>query len=221
MLPVERPAGLAAGTLVLVDATSAAGGVRVDPHSFDAYYFAPQKCFSSDGGLWLALLSPAAVERVGRIRASGRWTPPSLDLGIALDQSRLDQTYNTPALATLFLLAEQVEWMLGNGGLEPTASRCDRSASIVYRWAESHPLAAPYVADPAARSTVTATVDLDPSIDAPEVIRVLRAHGIVDVDPYRKLGRNQIRVATFPSVDPADVEALTRCLDVVIEALAG
>lgn len=221
MLPVERPADLAEGTLVLVDATSAAGGARVDPAAFDVYFFSPQKCFSSDGGLWLALCSPAAVERIERIRASGRWVPPSLDLGIALEQSRLDQTYNTPALATLFLLAEQVEWMLAGGGLGFAAGRCDRSASILYGWAEAHPLATPFVADPVARSTVTGTIDLDASVDAAEVTRVLRAHGIVDVDPYRKLGRNQIRVAMFPSIDPDDVEALTRCVDVVVEAQAG
>ncbi|MCL4293694.1 MAG: phosphoserine transaminase [Acidimicrobiia bacterium] len=221
MLPVERPDGLAAGTLVLVDATSAAGGARVAPSAFDAYFFAPQKCFSSDGGLWLALCSPAAVERIERLASSGRWVPPSLDLSIALGQSRLDQTYNTPALATLYLLAEQVGWMLEHGGMEFSAGRCERSSSILYGWAEAHPLVTPYVGDPAARSTVTATLDLDASVDAPEVCRVLRAHGIVDVEPYRKLGRNQIRVATFPSIEPADVEALTRCLDVVIEALAA
>ncbi len=221
MLPVVRPAGLDPGTLVVVDATSAAGGARLDPAVFDAYYFAPQKCFSSDGGLWLALLSPDAIARVERVATSGRWVPPSLDLRIAVGQSRLDQTYNTPALATLFLLAEQIEWMLAGGGLEFAAGRCDQSASILYGWAEAHPLATPYVSDPAARSTVTGTIDLDGSVDATEVARVLRAHGIVDVEPYRKLGRNQIRVAMFPAIEPSDVEALTRCVDVVLEAMAG
>ncbi|HEY1740566.1 MAG TPA: phosphoserine transaminase [Acidimicrobiia bacterium] len=216
---VRRPDGTTGDdALVLVDATSAAGGLRVDPHEFDVYYFAPQKCFGSDGGLWIALCSPAAVTRIEKITAGDRWRPASLDLGIALDQSRLDQTYNTPALTTLFLLAHTVEWMLAVGGLEGCAQRCDESAGIVYGWAEAHPHATPFVAD-AARSNVTATIDFDASIDAERVVAALRANGILDVDPYRKLGRNQLRIALFPAIDPDDVARLTRCVDFVIEQL--
>ena len=216
---VRRPAGTTGDdALVLVDATSAAGGLRVDPHEFDAYYFAPQKCFGSDGGLWIALCSPAAVDAIEKINATDRWRPASLDLGIALEQSRLDQTYNTPALTTLFLLAHTVEWMLALGGLEGCAQRCDESAGLVYGWAEAHPHATPFVAD-AARSNVTATIDFDESIDAERVVATLRANGILDVDPYRKLGRNQLRIALFPAIDPDDVARLTRCIDYVIEHL--
>jgi len=218
-MEVRRPrdgAGRPAAGLVLVDATSGAGGLRVDALEYDAYYFAPQKCFASDGGLWLAALSPAAV---ARIEASDRWAPPSLDLRIALESSRLEQTYNTPALATLFLLAEQVEWMNGNGGLEFAAGRSDRSAEILYGWAERSPFARPFVAKPAERSHVVATIDFDESIDALAVAKVLRANGIVDTEPYRKLGRNQLRIAMFPAIDPADVEALTGCIDWVVERL--
>jgi len=214
---VRRPDG-AAG-IVIVDATSAAGGMRVDPRQFDAYYFAPQKCFAGDGGLWLACCSPAAVERIDRIGASDRWQPPSLSLPIALENSRLDQTYNTPALATLFLLAHQVEWMLEHGGLEWTVSRCERSAEILYGWAEASEHATPFVAKPGARSPVSATVDFDESVDAAAVAAVLRANGIVDTEPYRKLGRNQLRIALYPAIEPDDVAVLTRAIDYVVENL--
>jgi phosphoserine aminotransferase len=217
-MEITRPAG-AAG-LVLVDATSAAGGLRVDAAQFDVYYFAPQKCLSSDGGLWLAACSPAAVQRIGRVKASGRWMPAFLDLSIALDNSRLDQTYNTPALATLHLLADQVEWMLGNGGLEWAASRSDRSAEILYGWAEASEYATPFVVAPAERSHVVGTIDLDSRVDAGIVSKVLRKHGVVDTESYRKLGRNQLRIGMFPSVDPEDVAALTRCIDHIVTQLS-
>jgi len=220
MMEVRRPEGAAAGSLVAVDATSGAGGLRVDPAEFDCYYFAPQKSFASDGGLWVALCSPAAVERIERIASSGRWIPASIDLKTALDNSRLDQTYNTPALATIFLFVQQVEWMLAGGGLEFAAGRCDRSAEHLYGWAESSSFAAPFVEKPDERSRVVGTVDLDPSIDAVFVSKVLRANGIVDTDSYRKLGRNQLRIAMFPAVEPDDVLALTRCIDFVVEALS-
>ncbi|MGH9090545.1 MAG: phosphoserine transaminase [Acidimicrobiales bacterium] len=224
-MEIRRPGGAAlpadGGGLVAVDATSGAGGLRVDPAQFDAYYLAPQKCFAADGGLWLALLSPAAVERVERVAASGRWIPASLDLKIALDNSRLDQTYNTPALATLYLLAEQLDWMLAGGGLEWTAGRCDRSAEILYTWAEQSDVARPFVAEPRDRSHVVGTVDLVDAVDAAAVARVLRANGVVDTEPYRKLGRNQLRVAMFPAIDPEDVAALCACVNHVVGALAG
>ncbi len=216
-MPILRPAG--AEGLVVVDATSAAGGLRVDPWQFDVYYFAPQKCFASDGGLWLAACAPAAVERIERIRRSGRWTPASLDLGLALDNSRLEQTYNTPALATLFLLAYQVEWLLQNGGLEWAASRCDESAAILYGWAERTEWAQPYVTRPEDRSHVVATIDLADRVDAAVVSKVLRENGIVDTEAYRKLGRNQLRIALFPAIEPADVQALTGCIEYVVECL--
>jgi phosphoserine aminotransferase len=219
-MPLERPAG--ADGLVLVDATSAAGGLRFDPNEVDVYYFAPQKCLASDGGLWLAAVSPAAVERIERIAASGRWVPPSLDLKIALDNSRKDQTYNTPALATIFLAHQQVDWINQNGGLEWAASRCDRSAEAIYGWAEASRYATPFVKDPADRSHVVATIDLDDAVvDALTLCSALRANGIVDTESYRKLGRNQIRVALFPAIEPDDVVALTRCIDHVVEALAA
>lgn len=205
--------------LVAVDATSAAGGLRFDPDQVDVYYFAPQKCLGSDGGLWLAAVSPAAIERIERIAASGRWIPASLDLSTALDNSRKDQTYNTPALTTLFLAAEQVDWINQNGGLEFAASRCDRSAETIYSWAEASPLATPYVAVPSQRSHVVATIDLDDSVDANAVAGILRANGIHDTESYRKLGRNQLRVALFPAIDPDDVLALTRSIDHVLAAL--
>ena len=214
---IRRPAG--ATGLVAVDATSAAGGLNVDAAEFDCYYFAPQKCFASDGGLWVAACSPAAVERIERLRASGRWVPAFLDLGIALENSRLDQTYNTPALATLFLFAEQLGWMLQNGGLEWAASRSDRSAEILYGWAARSDYATPFVADPAQRSHVVGTIDLDSRIDAKAVSAALRANGIVDTDSYRKLGRNQLRIAMFPGIEPDDVAALTACIDHVAAAL--
>jgi phosphoserine aminotransferase len=213
-----RPDG--AEGLVLVDATSAAGGLRFDPSQADAYYFAPQKALASDGGLWLAALSPAAVERIERISAGDRWVPAFLDLGIALDNSRRDQTYNTPALATIFLAVRQVEWVLQNGGLPFAAGRCDRSAEILYGWAESRDYATPFVADPAIRSHVVATIDLGDEIPAATVSGVLRQNLVVDTESYRKLGRNQLRIAMFPAIDPDDVEALTRCIDYVVERLA-
>lgn len=219
-MPIGRPAGTAAadGQLVLVDATSGAGGLPVDVRESDAYYFAPQKCFAADGGLWVALLSPAAVDRVGRITASGRWIPASMDLGLALDNSRKDQTYNTPALATVFLFVHQLEWMLEQGGLAWATGRCAASSTIVYDWADRRPWANPFVADPAHRSAVVATIDLD-GVDATTVSAVLRSNGIVDTDSYRKLGRNQLRLGLFPAVEPADVEALTACIDHVVERL--
>jgi phosphoserine aminotransferase len=216
---VRRPADADPGALVLVDATSAAGGIRVDPAEFDCYYFAPQKCFASDGGLWLALCSPAAVERIQRLNAAGRWSPPSLSLPLALENSRADQTYNTPALATLFLLADQIEWINGRGGLEWAAGRCDASSAILYRWAEGHSLATPFVAEPGLRSTVTVTIDFDEAVSADTLAKTLRQNGIVDTESYRKLGRNQLRIACFPAVDPDDVEKLTRAVDYVIDAL--
>ena len=220
MMDVRRPEGIDPGALVAVDATSAAGGIRVDPAQFDVYYFAPQKCFAGDGGLWLALCSPAAVERIRRIAASDRWVPAFLDLGIALDNSTKDQTYNTPALATLHMLREQLAWMNGNGGLEFSAGRCDRSAETLYGWAEASSYASPFVEKPDERSRVVATIDLDPAVDFETVAGVLRANGIVDTDPYRKLGRNQLRIAMVPAVEPADVEALTACIDHVVERLS-
>lgn len=216
---VHRPEGADPGAMVVVDATSAAGGLRVQPAEFDVYYFAPQKCFASDGGLWIALCSPAALDRIERIKAGGRWIPASLDLSIALENSRKDQTYNTPALATLFLLREQLGWLLEHGGLEWAAARCDRSAESLYGWAEASPYAMPFVAKPGERSSVVGTVDLDSSIDAETVCRILRANGIVDTESYRKLGRNQLRIGMFPAVDPDDVAALTACIDYVVAAL--
>jgi phosphoserine aminotransferase len=217
--PVRRPADAEPGALVLVDATSAAGGMRVEPAEYDCYYFAPQKCFASDGGLWLALCSPAAIERVQRLAVGGRWSPPSLSLPLAIDNSRADQTYNTPALATLFLLADQIDWMNSRGGLEWAAGRCDASSAILYRWADEHALASPFVTEPGLRSTVTVTIDFDPAVSADAVARTLRQNGIVDTESYRKLGRNQLRVACFPAVDPDDVAQLTRAIDYVIDAL--
>ncbi len=217
-MQIRRPEG--AEGLVAVDATSAAGGLRFDAAETDIYYFAPQKCLASDGGLWLATVSPAAIERIARIKASGRWIPASIDLSTAVEQSRLDQTYNTPALATVFLAVQQIEWINHNGGLEFAASRCDRSADNIYSWAEASDYATPYVTDPAERSHVVATIDLDDRIDATAVSKILRANGIVDTDAYRKLGRNQLRVALFPAIEPDDVAALTRCVDHVVSALS-
>ena len=218
-MDIRRPAGIADDALVAVDATSAAGGLRFEPSQVDVYYFAPQKCLASDGGLWLAAVSPRAIERVERIAASGRWMPASLDLSIALENSRKDQTYNTPALATIFLAVQQVEWINNNGGLEWAAGRCDQSAQTMYSWAQAAAYASPFVVDPADRSHVVATIDLDETIDATIVSKVLRANGIVDTESYRKLGRNQLRVAMFPAIDPADVEALTHCVDHVVGSL--
>jgi phosphoserine aminotransferase len=220
MMPIERPAGTDDGALVAVDATSGAGALRWRATDADVYYFAPQKVFASDGGLWLAVVSSAAVERIERIAASGRWIPASLDLLTALENSRKDQTYNTPALATLFLLDHQLQWFNGNGGLDWSAGRSEESARILYGWAERTEYTTPFVSDPAKRSNVVGTIDLDASIDAGTVCNVLRANGIVDTDAYRKLGRNQLRVGMFPAVDPADVEALTRCVDYVVSQLS-
>jgi phosphoserine aminotransferase len=216
-LPPVRPEG--AEGLVLVDATSAAGGLRFDASQVDAYYFAPQKALASDGGLWLAALSPAAIERIERISAGERWAPAFLDLGIALDNSRKDQTYNTPALATIFLAVQQIEWVLHNGGLPFAAGRCDRSAEVLYGWAESRDYATPFVADPAIRSHVVATIDLDDAVPAATVSAVLRQNLVVDTESYRKLGRNQLRIAMFPAIDPDDIEALTHCIDYVVDRL--
>ncbi|MFI6587561.1 phosphoserine transaminase [Embleya sp. NPDC050493] len=218
-MPIARPAGGDAGSLVLVDATSAAGGLPVDAAETDVYYFAPQKNFAADGGLWLAAFSPAALERAQRIAASDRYIPPFFDLATAIDNSVKDQTYNTPALSTLFLLADQLDWINGQGGLDWAVARTADSSSRLYGWAEKSAYASPFVADPAARSQVVGTIDFADSVDASAVAKVLRANGIVDTEPYRKLGRNQLRVAMFPAVEPADVEALTACVDYVIEQL--
>jgi len=214
---LARPSG-SGDALVVVDATSAAGGLAWSPSEVDVYYFAPQKSFASDGGLWVACCSPSAVARIERISATGRWTPASLDLKIALDNSRADQTYNTPAIATIFLLDQQVRWMLAQGGLAWCAKRTAESSRIIYDWAEKSPYATPFVADKAQRSDVVATIDLD-GVSANDVNAVLRANGIVDTDGYRKLGRNQLRVGMFPAVEPADVAALTQCIDYVVEKL--
>jgi phosphoserine aminotransferase len=221
MVPVVRPAD-SGGVLVLIDATSGAGGLPVDVASSDVYYFAPQKGFASDGGLWLALMSPAALERVASVAAHpgpGRWIPEFLSLTIAHENSVKDQTYNTPAIATLLLLADQLEWMLGHGGLDAMIARTTESSSHLYGWADQHAHAEPFVRDPAKRSLVVGTIDFDASVDAADLAATLRANGIVDVEPYRKLGRNQLRVAMFPATDPSDVRALTACVDWVLERL--
>jgi phosphoserine aminotransferase len=218
MMDLRRPEG-AGDALVAVDATSGAGGLRFDPDQVDAYYFAPQKGFASDGGLWLAVLSPAAVERIARIHEAGRWTPAFLDLHIAVEQSRLDQTYNTPALATIIMAVHQLEWMLANGGLDFAAGRSERSAGLLYGWAESASYTTPFVAKPDERSNVVGTIDFDAEVPAASVAAALRANGVVDTEPYRKLGRNQLRIAMFPAIDPEDVKALTRCIDYVVSRL--
>ncbi len=218
-VPVRRVAGADEGALLLVDATSGAGGLEVDLRECDVYYFAPQKCFGSDGGIWLALMSPAALERAAEIKASGRYIPAFLDLVTAIDNSRLEQTYNTPALATIFLAAEQTDWMNAQGGLAWAAKRTAENAAIVYGWAERSSVATPFVTDPALRSNVVATIDFTDGVDATAIAKALRANGIVDTEPYRKLGRNQLRIALFPAVEPADVEALTTCIDYVVERL--
>jgi len=217
--PVRRVAGADAGSLVLVDATSAAGGLDVDVAEADVYYFAPQKNFASDGGLWLGLFSPAALERAARIKASGRWIPDFLDLQTAIDNSRLNQTYNTPALATLVTLDAQVQWLNANGGLDFASARTADSAGRIYRWAEASEYATPFVARAEDRSNVIATIDFDDSIDAAAIAKVLRANGIVDTEPYRKLGRNQLRIATFVAIEPDDVSALLECIDFVVGEL--
>lgn len=217
-MEIERPAG--ASGLVAVDATSAAGGLRVDAGQFDCYYFAPQKCLASDGGLWIALMSPAALDRVQAIKDSGRWIPTSIDIATAVEQSKLNQTYNTPSLATIFLAVQQVEWVNSQGGLEWAASRCDESSNTLYGWAERSDYATPFVTKAEDRSPVVGTIDIDDSIDANAINKALRANSIVDTDPYRKLGRNQLRISMFPSIEPSDVEKLTKCIDYVVDQLA-
>ncbi len=217
MMPIVRPVDGEA--LVLVDATSAAGAMEVDPHQFDAYYFSPQKAFGSDGGLWVSLMSPAAVVRIEEIAASDRWCPPFLDLRTALDNSRKDQTYNTPAVATLFLLVEQIEWMLEMGGLAWAAKRSATTSGHIYAWAEASSYANPFVQVPGDRSTTVATINLPDEISADTVEAVLRANGIVDTGSYRKLGLNQLRFATFPNIPPADAEALTAAIDYIVERI--
>lgn len=219
-MDLQRPEGTAAGeSLVVVDATSAAGGLTWDPGQVDVYYFAPQKCFASDGGLWLAACSPAALERVNQIAATDRWRPASLDLGIALDNSLKNQTYNTPALATLIMLDAQLDWMLDNGGLAWAAERSATSAAMLYGWAAQRDWATPFVADAAKRSNVVGTIDLDDSINADDVCSVLRRHGVLDTDAYRKLGRNQLRIGMFPAIEPDDIRALTQMVDHVVAEL--
>ena len=219
MVPVHRPAD-AGDALVLVDATSGAGGLPLDAAQADAYYFAPQKSFGSDGGLWLALLSPAAIARIEQIAATDRWIPDFLSLEQALDNSRKNQTLNTPAVATLVMLIAQLDWMLEQGGLTWCVARTTASSELLYGWAEASSYATPFVADPDKRSLVVGTIDLDDAIDGAQVAATLRANGIVDVEPYRKLGRNQLRVAMFPAIEPADIQALTGCIDWVVERMA-
>jgi phosphoserine aminotransferase len=218
-MPIHRVPGGDPGALVIVDATSGAGGLPVDVRETDAYYFAPQKCFGSDGGLWLALMSPAALERAAAIAAGGRYIPGFLSLQAAIDSSAKQQTCNTPSVATLVLLAAQLDWMLTQGGLDWAVARTADSSSRLYTWAEKAPYAEPFVADPAQRSQVVGTIDFAGTVDAAKVAAALRANGIVDTEPYRKLGRNQLRIAMFPAVDPSDVEALTACIDYVVDRL--
>ncbi|WP_193608770.1 phosphoserine transaminase [Nocardioides lijunqiniae] len=220
MAPVVRPEGSDEGSLVLVDATSGAGGLPVDLTQVDAYYFAPQKCFASDGGLWVALMSPAALERAAAIAATDRHVPAFFDLPTAIDNSAKNQTYNTPSVATLFLMAEQLDWMNAQGGLDGMVERTTASSDALYGWAEKTSYTTPYVADPSSRSLVIGTVDFDDAIDAAAIAKTLRANGVVDTEPYRKLGRNQLRIAMYPAVDPADVQALTACIDYVVEHTA-
>ncbi len=215
MVPVQR----VGDGLVLIDATSGAGGLPLDPAQADVYYFAPQKCFAADGGLWLAVLSPAAIARIEELGASERWIPEFLSLTTALDNSRKDQTYNTPAVATLILLAEQLDWMNGHGGLDWCVQRTTESSSHLYGWAERTSYTTPFVADPAKRSLVVGTIDFDDAIDAAAIAAALRANGIVDTEPYRKLGRNQLRIGMFPAIEPSDVQALTACIDYVVERI--
>ena len=216
----RRVVGADTDALMLVDATSGAGGLDVEAAEFDVYYFAPQKSFGSDGGLWIALMSPAALARSERIKASGRWIPDFLDLETAVDNSRKDQTYNTPELATIFLMAEQVDWFNEKGGLAWCTRRTAESSGVLYDWPESTDIATPFVSEPGHRSSVVVTIDIDDAIDATAITGALRANGILDTEPYRKLGRNQLRIAVFPAVEPDDVRALTGCLDYVISQLA-
>ncbi len=224
--PIKRIAGSREqGALTLIDATSGAGALPVDISQTDAYYFSPQKAFGSDGGLWVAVLSPAAVERAYGIQQNVnlpgalRWIPPFLSLTSAIENSRKDQTLNTPAVATLIMLENQVRWLNDNGGLAWASARCARSASLLYEWAEKSEYATPFVTDASARSNAVVTIDLDESVNAAQVVSALRENGIVDTNGYRKLGRNQLRVGVFPSVDPSDVDALTKCIDYVVEHL--
>ena len=214
-----RPAGADKDALVLIDATSGAGGLPVDLSQVDVYYFSPQKCFASDGGLFVAIMSPAAIARAEEIKASGRYIPAFLDLMTAIENSRLDQTYNTPAVATILMMNEQIKWFNANGGLDWCVSRTKESSDAIYEWATASSYATPFVTDPAKRSQVVATVDFDESIDAEVVAKVLRANGVVDTEPYRKLGRNQLRISVFPAVEPSDVRQLLKCIDFVIAAL--
>ncbi|MUL44012.1 phosphoserine transaminase [Streptomonospora sp. PA3] len=219
-MPIRRVPGAAEDALVMVDATSGAGGLPVDISETDVYYFAPQKCFASDGGLWVAIMSPKALARVTEIAEGGRYIPEFFSLTTAVDNSRKDQTYNTPAVATLMLLAEQVEWMNERGGLDWTVARTAESSSVLYSWAEKVDYASPFVAEPAQRSQVVGTIDFADSVDAAAVAATLRANGIVDTEPYRKLGRNQLRIGMFPAVEPDDVRALTECIEHVVGKLA-
>jgi phosphoserine aminotransferase len=219
MAPVMRPNGADTDALVLIDATSGAGGLPVDIEQTDVYYFAPQKSFAADGGLWVAVMSGDALARVAEIKASGRWVPAFLDLSIAVDNSAKDQTYNTPAVATLFLLADQIRWLHSLGGLSGAVARTTESSNRLYRWAEKSSFATPFVSDPGQRSLVVGTIDFDESVDAARIAAVLRENGVLDTEPYRKLGRNQLRVGMFPAVDPDDVSALTACIDHVVERL--
>jgi phosphoserine aminotransferase len=217
-VPVTRPDD-AGDALILIDATSGAGGLPVDIADTDAYYFAPQKNFASDGGLWLAILSPAALRRIEAIAESGRWVPDFLSLPIAVENNLKNQTYNTPAIGTLVLLAEQIEWLLGNGGLDWAVKRTADSSQRLYSWAQERAYTTPFVAEPRLRSQVVGTIDFNDDVDAAAVAKVLRANGIVDTEPYRKLGRNQLRVAMFPAIEPDDISALTECIDWVVERL--
>jgi phosphoserine aminotransferase len=220
-IPPVRPAGADKDALVLIDATSGAGGLPVDLSQVDVYYFSPQKCFASDGGLFVAIMSPAAIARAEEIKASGRYIPAFLDLMTAIENSRLDQTYNTPAVATILMMNEQIKWFNANGGLDWCVSRTKESSDAIYEWATARSYATPFVADPAKRSQVVATVDFDESIDAEVVAKVLRANGVVDTEPYRKLGRNQLRISVFPAVEPSDVRQLLKCIDFVIAKLTA
>ncbi|CAB4751112.1 MAG: phosphoserine transaminase [Actinobacteria bacterium] len=220
-IPPVRPAGADADALVLIDATSGAGGLPVDLSQVDVYYFSPQKCFASDGGLFVAIMSPAAIARAEEIKASGRYIPAFLDLMTAIENSRLDQTYNTPAVATIVMMNEQIRWFNANGGLNWCVARTKESSDAIYDWAQASEFASPFVSDPAKRSQVVATVDFIESIDAEVIAKVLRANGIVDTEPYRKLGRNQLRISVFPAVDPSDVKQLLKSIDFVIAQLAN
>ncbi len=220
-IPPVRPVGADKDALVLIDATSGAGGLPVDLNQVDVYYFSPQKCFASDGGLFVAIMSPAAIARAEEIKASGRYIPAFLDLMTAIENSRLDQTYNTPAVATILMMNEQIKWFNANGGLDWCVSRTKESSDAIYEWAMASDYATPFVKDPAKRSQVVATVDFDESIDAEVVAKVLRANGVVDTEPYRKLGRNQLRISVFPAVEPSDVRQLLKCIDFVIAQLSN